>query len=129
MPKPFTPSSPPAGSSPLTRNHSNGENKRLVFQPETISVRQTWGSYITALVLAVFFSFILFIGFEADHTIIWPLVILGSLLELIPLAIIVNCLLKRRSLPVFDSINKLFYPQGTSHPEAAVSTKDIDHLQ
>ena len=129
MPIPFKPSSPSADTPPLTSNHSNGENKRLVFQPETISVRQTWGSYITALVLAVFFSFILFIGFEADRTIIWPLVILGSLLELIPLAIIVNCLLKRRTLPVFDSLNKLFYPQGTSHPESAVSTKDIDHLQ
>lgn len=129
MPKPFTTSSASAGNGPLTSNHSSGENKRLVFQPETISVHQTWGIFITAFVIAAFFSIILFIGFEAERKIIWPLVIVGSLLELIPIATIVNCLLKRRSLPVFDSINKLFYPQGTRHPEAAVSTKDIDHLQ
>ncbi|MBR5078448.1 MAG: DUF3592 domain-containing protein [Victivallales bacterium] len=127
MPKPFTPSSSSAGSPPLTRNHSNGENQRLVFQPETISVRQTWGTYSFALLLAGLFICILFIGTEGR--IKWPLIIIGSLLELIPLAIIVNRLLQRRNLPVFDSLNKQFYPQGTRHPESAVSTKDIDHLQ
>ena len=127
MPKPFTPSSSSAGSKPLSNTHSNGDNKRLVFQPETVSVRQTWGSYKFALLLAAFFILILFIGTESRIN--WPLVIIVSLLELIPLAIIVNRLLKRRSLPVFDSLNKQFYPQGTNHPESAVSTKDIDHLQ
>ncbi|MBR4416137.1 MAG: hypothetical protein IKS67_05160, partial [Victivallales bacterium] len=120
MPKPFTPSSSSAGSPPLTSNHSNGENQRLVFQPETISVRQTWGTYSFALLLAGLFSFILFIGFGNGHEIIWPVVVIGGLLELIPLAIIVNRLLQRRNLPVFDSLNKQFYPQGTRHPESAV---------
>ena len=127
MPIPFKPSSPSAGSPPLTRNHSNGENQRLVFQPETISVHQTWGTYSFALLLTGLFICILFIGTEGRIN--WPLIIIASLLELIPLALIVNRLLQRRNLPVFDSLNKQFYPQGTRHPETAVSTKDIDHLQ
>ncbi|MBR4900434.1 MAG: DUF3592 domain-containing protein [Victivallales bacterium] len=58
-----------------------------------------------------------------------PFLILGSILELIALTCIIYCLFNTRNLPVFDTLNGRFYPQGRRHAESAVSTKDIDHLQ
>ncbi|MBR4371835.1 MAG: DUF3592 domain-containing protein [Victivallales bacterium] len=58
-----------------------------------------------------------------------PFLVLGSILELIALTCIIYCLFNTRNLPVFDTLNRTFYPQGRHHAESAVSTKDIEHLQ
>jgi len=129
MPKPFTPSSASAGNGPLTRNHANGETKQLVFSPNDIAVRYSWKLYLTILFFVVFFCMIMIIPSIMEQTIDWPMVIIGCLFELIPVAIFVSCLLKMRKLPVFDTLNGMFYPQGRRHAESAVSLKNFKHLE
>ncbi|MBO7534433.1 MAG: DUF3592 domain-containing protein [Victivallales bacterium] len=129
MPKPFTPSSASAGNGPLTRNYANGETKQLVFSPNDIAVRYSWKLYLAILFFVVFFCMIMIIPSIAERTIVWPAVVIGCLFELIPVAIFVSCLLKMRKLPVFDTLNGMFYPQGRRHAESAISLKNFKYLE
>lgn len=114
----------------LSNGKANYQTKHLVFRRDTIAVRYTWTTYsllaIFALLFVFPFTFFLNTGFQFG---LLPILIFCGLAELIILSCFIYCLFNTRNLPVFDTLNGKFYPQGRHHAESAVSTKDIEHLQ
>ena len=132
MPIPFKPSSTPTPSTEkkhLSKNLSSTQTKRLVFRRDDVIVRYTLRFFFGLLVFAMISSVPIIIALLDFEIFAIPFLILGSILELIALTCIIYCLFNTRNLPVFDTLNGRFYPQGRRHAESAVSTKDIDHLQ
>ena len=133
MPIPFKPSSsiptPSAEKKHLSKNLSSTQTKRLVFRRDDIIVRYTLRFFFGLLAFAMISSVPIIIALLDFEIFAIPFLILGSILELIALTCIIYCLFNTRNLPVFDTLNRTFYPQGRRHAESAVSTKDIDHLQ
>lgn len=132
MPIPFKPSSTPTHSTEkkhLSKNLSSTQTKRLVFRRDDVIVRYTLRFFFGLLVFAMISSVPIIIALLDFEIFAIPFLILGSILELIALTCIIYCLFNTRNLPVFDTLNGRFYPQGRRHAESAVSTKDIDHLQ
>jgi len=114
----------------LSNGKANYQTKHLVFCRDAIAVRYTWTTYsllaIFALLFVFPFTFFLNTGFQFG---LLPILIFCGLAELIIFSCFIYCLFNTRNLPVFDTLNGKFYPQGRSHAESAVSTKDINHLQ
>ena len=132
MPIPFKPSSTPTPSTEkkhLSKNLSSTQTKRLVFRRDDVIVRYTLRFFFGLLVFAMISSVPIIIALLDFDFFAIPFLILGSIFELIALTCIIFCLFNTRNLPVFDTLNGRFYPQGRRHAESAVSTKDIDHLQ
>ena len=113
----------------LSKNLSSTQTKRLVFRRDDVIVRYTLRFFFGLLVFAMISSVPIIIALLDFEIFAIPFLILGSILELIALTCIIYCLFNTRNLPVFDTLNGRFYPQGRRHAESAVSTKDIDHLQ
>ena len=132
MPIPFKPSSTPTPSTEkkhLSKNLSSTQTKRLVFRRDDVIVRYTLRFFFGLLVFAMISSVPIIIALLHFDIFAVPLLILGSIFELIALTCIIYCLFNTRKLPVFDTLNGKFYPQGRRHAESAVSTKDIEYLQ
>ena len=132
MPIPFKPSSTPTPSTEkkhLSKNLSSTQTKRLVFRRDDVIVRYTLRFFFGLLVFAMISSVPIILALLHFDIFAVPLLILGSIFELIALTCIIYCLFNTRKLPVFDTLNGRFYPQGRRHAESAVSTKDIDYLQ
>ena len=114
----------------LSNGKANYQTKHLVFRRDAIAVRYTWTTYsllaIFALLFVFPFTFFLNTGFQFG---LLPIIFFCGLAELIFLACFIYCLFNTRNLPVFDTLNGKFYPQGRRHAESAVSTKDIEYLQ
>ncbi len=113
----------------LSKNLSSTQTKRLVFRRDDVIVRYTLRFFFGLLVFAMISSVPIIIALLHFDIFAVPLLILGSIFELIALTCIIYCLFNTRKLPVFDTLNGRFYPQGRRHAESAVSTKDIDYLQ
>ena len=130
MPVPFKPSSTPSTEKAhLSKNLSSTQIKRLVFSHDAIAVRYLWGFFFGLVLFALFSCVPIIIALSDFQAMALPFLIFGSILELIALSCLIYCLFNTLNLPVFDTLNGMFYPKGRRHAELAVQTKNIDHLQ
>ena len=139
MPKPFIPSSSsesrkdfaePAkqDTGPLVPGGTSFQITKLIFRQDSIAVRMTWKFYLFMSIFTALFGIPIFIFIFGDKDIPWVFPCIFTIFEAFFLGVIIYSFVKR-SYPLFDMVDGMFYPKGFTRDGSGISFKQLDYLQ